>query len=120
MVRVFNVLRMRLLMERQVEIAKLQDRLFQCDLEIDAENANELVTLDWEPKSAKRLHQISLLKEIHTKLKDYGQRVGLAARSLADCSQMIWWLEQEPSRPQHLPIRARSKATRLGLTTKNR
>ena len=74
MVRVFNFLRMRLIIERQVEIAKLQERLLQSDLEIAEENENELFTLDWEPQSAKRIAQISLMQEIHTKLKDYGQR----------------------------------------------
>lgn len=73
-------------MERQVQIAKLQERLLQSDLEIAKEDDRELITLDWEPQSAKRAAQISLMQEIHAKLKDYGQQVSLALRFLADCS----------------------------------
>ncbi|MDI1492954.1 MAG: hypothetical protein OHK93_004738 [Ramalina farinacea] len=83
MVRVFNFLRMRLIIERQVEIAKLQERLLQSDLEIAGENENELFTLDWEPQSEKRIAQISLMQEIHTKLKDYDDMVGRARTFLA-------------------------------------
>ena len=75
MVRVFNFLRMRLIMERQIEIAKLQERLLDSDLQIAKEERRELLTLDWEPQSAKRVAQISLMQEIHSKLKDYGQHL---------------------------------------------
>ena len=83
---------MRLIIERQVEIAKLQERLLQSDLEIAKENKNELFTLDWVPQSAKRVDQVSLMQEIHSKLKDYGQCLASLLKLVADLSKMIWLL----------------------------
>ena len=72
MCRMYNFLRNRLILEKQVELAKLQERLAEQDATIAKDDPKSLATLEREPRSDERRTQISLMGDIHAKLKDYG------------------------------------------------